>query len=438
MPVSEEAKRFELSSLVEIAIRDDSHLEDSGGSLQKIIGGAPEDGKAKYYQELSEAASKRASQLASQLASSLQLASAMKLVATLKELPSLGSTRPLNSRTRSLLKIIETALPDEERRILRDKLKSYSGEDSKRGSRERQTRRNSIPEVNLYDLVPVELRVDLRRAAQQMISEGGEGVANTMRRDEVRRELTRLRRDEKILKLLSLTSTTSPDTAELFPLIDSISTSVKGKAFVQDLEVLKDKLGGKEVQQVVSSNLMLIFSDDPALGWSAGKYPLGNGSCQEYALGTMAEALMGYVGDGHTRIAYVVDANKIGARSPEELLSMPAQTILDGVVARTVVKIAETSAGDKVAVLEPTYTTINKANKIYNRAIEDAIQRLLPEDIKIYRTSSHGEELTIPASRNPEGQYEDGSEGGANHGGLGIMYGSYRLTAAPLAAGPER
>jgi hypothetical protein len=213
----------------------------------------------------------------------------------------------------------------------------------------------------------------------------------------------------------------------------------KGSAFSQDIgnieSVLKQSAEGAGKRE-----LAMVVSDNPSLLWQAGKYPLGNGSCQHYAEGSMAQALMGYVGDAHTKVGYIFDMRKLPEefqqriRNRETLQSMlvdiPPAEILHATVARSILKITRTAEQKCTIFIEPVYSVVNKSDRAMDRYFELFTEFFIAESMGARVARGGGDiNVTVPASRNPSGQYEDGADGGANNAGLGIQYGSYDLAA---------
>jgi hypothetical protein len=224
-------------------------------------------------------------------------------------------------------------------------------------------------------------------------------------------------------------------------LITELKSAFRGAPFEQDLEEIGRDLRGRDVD-LGPKRLAFIFSDDPNLLWQSGKYPLGNGSCQHYADGSMAGALMGYVGDPHIKVLYTVNINALSKESQSKideigfgaaLESLPREELLKASVARTIVKYGHSKERGPVVVLEPTYTTVNKSDTSHDRAIELFMLEYVtkPMGVSLARVGS-GETVTIQASLSPGGQYEDGPNGNAGNGGMGVRQGRYSLSVRTI------
>ena len=218
-----------------------------------------------------------------------------------------------------------------------------------------------------------------------------------------------------------------------------IKKAYKGSGFLQDI-VNVEYLIKEQVAHTGSRRLAMVFSDNPSFLWQAGKYPIGNGSCQHYAEGSMAESLMGYVGDAHSKVAYLFDINSLSesvrehidkANSLQEGISeLKPNELLKAVVARSIIKLTKDSDNKPAIFMEPVYSVINKSDHSMDRYYNLFMDTFVASPMGAKLTQGSGSEiLAIPASRNPRGQYEDGAEGNAGHAGLGIQTGSYTLGA---------
>lgn len=213
----------------------------------------------------------------------------------------------------------------------------------------------------------------------------------------------------------------------------------KGSGFLQDIGNIEAVLT-QSAEDTGKRQLALVVSDNPSLLWQSGKYPLGNGSCQHYAEGSTAQALMGYVGDAHTKVGYLFDVRAL----PEEFQSrmrggvtlqamlddIPPLDLLRATIARSIIKILRAPNKTPAIFIEPVYSVVNKSNRGMDRYFELFTEFFIASEMDA-RVTRGGSELNlrVPASRNPSGQYEDGAYGGADHAGMGIQNGSYTLPA---------
>src|SRR3989344_2824817 len=224
--------------------------------------------------------------------------------------------------------------------------------------------------------------------------------------------------------------------------LENLKKVFKDCAFTQDLKNVEFILK-EQTQFTGKRRLVMVLSDNPSFLWQAGKYPIGNGSCQHYAEGSMSQSLMGYVGDAHIKVAYLFDINSL----PENLKTkikdgLPLGEIVDqasppeilqAVVARSIVKIGKDEQNRPAIFMEPTYSVINKGDISMDRYFNLFTDLFVVEPMKskLYRGSG-SEKLNIPPSRNPEGQYEDGAVGNAQNAGMGIQTSSYSISAKSI------
>ncbi len=214
--------------------------------------------------------------------------------------------------------------------------------------------------------------------------------------------------------------------------------------FLQDLNNIEQSLTESQSNPgTVNRRLAFVSTDNPQMLWQVGKYPLGSGSCQNYESGSYAQSLLGYVGDAHSKAVFLVDINKLSPEDQERvssatdfsvaMLETPAQSLLEASVARTVLKLAKTETGHAV-FLEPTYTVINKGDKSMNSSFDVFVQDFIARPMGVATArGGDGGSVTIPTSRNPAGQYEDGAAGNAGHAGMGIQKGTYKVPARFLS-----
>lgn len=198
--------------------------------------------------------------------------------------------------------------------------------------------------------------------------------------------------------------------------VDRLKKYFKGSPLLQDINniefALKEKIDFGEKRR-----LAMVLSDDPQMLWQAGKYPIGNGSCQHYAEGSHANRLMGYVGDANCKVAYLVDLNKLPADIKKELEKkgfedikdkIPVQELLNASLARSIVKMTKDNENGPVILLEPTYTVIYKSDDSMDRYFNIFIDVMVAESMNAKVARGGGKEsLAKGYSRSPEDQYED-------------------------------
>lgn len=224
--------------------------------------------------------------------------------------------------------------------------------------------------------------------------------------------------------------------------IDNLKKVFKDSAFMQDLKNIEFILK-EQTQFIGKRRLAMVLSDNPSFLWQAGKYPIGNGSCQHYAEGSMSSSLMGYVGDAHIKVSYLFDINSLpenlktkikdGVPLGEIINQAKPPEILQAVVARSIVKVGKDERNKPAIFMEPTYSVINKGDISMDRYFNLFTDLFVVEPMKskLYRGSG-SEKLNIPPSRNPEGQYEDGAVGNAQNAGMGIQTSSYTIFAKSI------
>jgi len=185
---------------------------------------------------------------------------------------------------------------------------------------------------------------------------------------------------------------------------------------LQDIDnvefILKEKIDFGEKRR-----LAMVFTDNPQMLWQAGKYPLGNGSCQHYAEGSYANQLMGYVGDSNCKVVYLVDLNRLpqGVRNEieekgvEEIKDkISKQDLLNASLARSIIKMTKDLKKEPVILLEPTYTIVYKGDASMDRYFNLFIDLMVAEPMKAKMARGGGNNSIIKGrSLSPEGQYED-------------------------------
>lgn len=194
-----------------------------------------------------------------------------------------------------------------------------------------------------------------------------------------------------------------------------------------------------------NTEVAVIITDNPYLLLNVGKYPLGNGSCQNYENPSLNKTLLGYVGDAGTKAIFVIQVNKLSEDLQqkikeggiESLINTPYETeILPAIIGRSVLKLGTAVELDEDnnnqefpgLYIEPTYTLVNKSNRSLNPIIYDAVISGYAKDMGLgVYTGVGSTTIKMNKSRNPEGQYEDGSLGGAHHGGMGQQQDDYEL-----------
>ncbi len=209
--------------------------------------------------------------------------------------------------------------------------------------------------------------------------------------------------------------------------------------FVQDIENIQSVISQRE-ELGAKRRLAMIVTDNPQMVFQAGKYPLGCGSCQNYeGSPEWNKSLAGYVADAHTKVAYLIDLNKLPENLRLEIETkgfeqvkgiIPPQDLLDASIARSVTKLTKTFDDKPALFIEPTYGSINKGDLSMDKYFNIFLELIASEPMGIRLVRGGGDEtVSVPKSRNPSGQYEDCAAGNAGHAGMGIQTGSYTMSA---------
>jgi hypothetical protein len=198
--------------------------------------------------------------------------------------------------------------------------------------------------------------------------------------------------------------------------LERLKKYFKDSPLVQDISnvefILKEKIDFGEKRR-----LAMVFTDNAQMLWQAGKYPLGNGSCQHYAEGSYANQLMGYVGDPNCKVAYLVDLNRLSQDIKNEIEErgieeakdrIPKQDLLNASLARSIIKMTKDRKEEPVILLEPTYTVVYKGDVSMDRYFNLFIDLMVAEPMKAKMARGGGNDSVIKGhSLSPEGQYED-------------------------------
>jgi hypothetical protein len=217
----------------------------------------------------------------------------------------------------------------------------------------------------------------------------------------------------------------------------------KNASFLQDIETITGILETKN-QLSEKYRIGVLLSDDPRMMIQLGKYPEGNGSCQNYeGSADHNQALAGYMGDAHSKVIYLYNVNRFPpeaqARIDDEgidavIASLSNADFMESIIGRSIVKLVATPDKKPMLFIEPTYTTLQKTDQTLKQYVLRAVRAAFatPMGIQIAEGSA-GEAgdvtVTVPASRNPGGQYEDGAFGAANNPGIGRKTVEYTMPA---------
>lgn len=225
--------------------------------------------------------------------------------------------------------------------------------------------------------------------------------------------------------------------------ISSVINSLKkffqdNQTFLQDLDNIQTAVTHKE-DIGTNRHLAMIITDNPQMLFQVGKYPTGCGSCQNYeGSPDWNKALAGYVADAHIKVAFLIDLNKLppdirqGIKTSgfEQMKDfIPTQNLLEASIGRSILKIVKLNSGTALFI-EPTYTQMNKDDFSMNIYVDLFAKLMVSNPMNIALVRGAGEEIvTVPASRNPNGQYEDAAAGNHGNAGMGIQKGTYTMSA---------
>ncbi len=240
--------------------------------------------------------------------------------------------------------------------------------------------------------------------------------------------------DKQLLLAGKLHHDGKKDNEQLIKSLKNLKAYFQGVSFLGDLENIENLIDLNE-DISVSKKLAFLSTDEAQMLFNVGVYPLGNGSCQNYFKGTVAEALLGYVGDAHSRALYVLDLNKLSDKYAEIVAregitalldndKIPQKEVLESVIARSILKLSKNGC----LFMEPIYTVLNKGDVSLRNKIITFLQKNYGQKMQIDLAVGAGDyEITVPASANPEGQYEDSGVNYDDYVGIGKMVGEYSL-----------
>ncbi|MDO8487932.1 MAG: hypothetical protein Q7S31_01275, partial [bacterium] len=279
------------------------------------------------------------------------------------------------------------------------------------------------------------------------------GVTDTSSLKELYAALDHLKNTVNMIKLTTLSPEAiafdrltvvggNPDaTPSLAATLESCRKYFEGTIIEAEIDGVKDLIGGtSEVAR--ERNLLFIFTDNPLVGLTIGRYPIGAQSCQKYWNGS--DTLAAYPADAMTKICILVDKSKL----PDEILSefdsagsederlrifnRSTDRFLEAIVARRVTKVVRKilPKREPALFLEPIYTPYDRRQmtKYMNMG---AVSGLLKELGLPLVCGGSSFKVKVAGSRNTE-QYEDGEFGGPDNGGMGTKTGEYTMAARDL------
>lgn len=218
----------------------------------------------------------------------------------------------------------------------------------------------------------------------------------------------------------------------------------KDSQITAEIERIEDILGN-QADTAGQSDIICVFTDNPLVGLTVGKYPKGAESCQKYTNASIE--LAAYPADASTKFSLLIDKSKLpediatkldSATTMEEkmeIFNTNTYTFLEAMIARRITKIIRRSDTNKPAIfLEPVYTSYDKEQM--TRQLNDFARQILrpKTTLQLMTGEIHtiaGIRVKVASSRNGT-QYEDGATGGPDNGGMGIKSGPYEMDAELL------
>lgn len=341
----------------------------------------------------------------------------------LEEIIPPGQTIKINKKTRDAIDFISKFLPKENVKEIAEKIRTLKdgddvGEDELISLESRKTLSEKVKQIEENYAKAFESDIwDTHNLDKNNLKNLGQFY---QKRQELKSAIDLLRLSNLSNRLIATNKIIEKEGKKggeaLITVIDNLKKYFKDSALLQDIKniefALKEKSDFGEKRK-----LAVIFTDNPQVMWQVGKYPLGCGSCQNYAEGSYADQLMGYVGDANCKTLYLVDLNKLPQDVKNKISEngfnemkdgIHHQDILEASLARSIVKITKDQKGEPVVLIEPTYTVINKGDDSMDRYFNIFTGVLIAEPGNLKTARGGGNEsVSKGQSRSPQGQYED-------------------------------
>lgn len=245
---------------------------------------------------------------------------------------------------------------------------------------------------------------------------------------------------------------------ELFSLLAANPSTLSVAQFTEKLEFVKKQLSEfNELDEKLASiqeslrkenpgqdnHLLFVFTDNPLVCLTVGKYPEGAVSCQSYW--QSSTTLAAYPADAMTKLCLLIDKNNLPEDVAEkltcattneeklEIFNNNTYAFLEAMIARRVTKIVRDDQSQEACIfLEPVYTSHNQTlmTKHLNKF---ALGFLNPKTGLNLVRGGGNMQVKVASSRN-QYQYEDGEKGGPQNGGIGTKEGEYTMPAQYLQA----
>ena len=222
--------------------------------------------------------------------------------------------------------------------------------------------------------------------------------------------------------------------------LTKLSKSFRGCTISDEIGRIHD-LVGSITPVSKQSDLCFVFTDNPLVGLTVGRYPQGAQSCQKYWFGD--DTLAAFSSDALTKICLLIDKSKLpdpivdllnDAKSEDEkilIFNQHTNLFLEAIIARRVTKIVKQSISQAANIfLEPVYTSYDRTQitKLLNSFVRFKIQ--VQTNLPLLRGGGNIE-VNVAKSRNVD-QYEDGEFGGPHNGGIGSQRQSYTMPGQRL------
>jgi len=269
--------------------------------------------------------------------------------------------------------------------------------------------------------------------------------------------IRRIRKDiEFIQKTMSLLNVTAQEISngrfdrennseDINSVINFLTTHIVTDSSKESEKILNTLLSRKDLVSQ-SGEVVVLITDNPFLMINIGKYPPGSGSCQNYESGGYNKALLGYVGDAKTKGVFVLKLDKLSPKTQEiiktkgigGIYNTPYESeVLDALIGRSIIKLGSTHSTredqdyEKPAIIvQPTYTSVNKADTSLNQIIIDSVIGGYADDLgaEVYIINGTTE-IQLSQSRSPLGEYDDGNKNGTN---IGMVSSDYQITGTKV------
>ncbi|KXK07604.1 MAG: hypothetical protein UZ21_OP11001000963 [Microgenomates bacterium OLB22] len=354
---------------------------------------------------------------------------------------------PINTKTASLVEYVSKYLPSDKAELV--KLLYKTAAEAARDSRGEAS-------VSAESLFSSEVRVLLEAKLEELDQGLTEALASswasrngiTSRTEAfefVKRHRSKRQVQGAILSLCVLLTTNESDLVRDYAKGDkqtaiekhiaSLKAFFKGNTtFLQDLSNIEFAAHSFQEESGLDRHFVMLSTDDPEILMQIGRYPIGNGSCQNYDGDAQHnKGLCAYVADAHIRAICLFDVSKLSSEYQSmiregglnvAMKTIPRKSLLDAMVARSIIKLG-TYNDAPVLYVEPCYSSLNKREGTINRFFHTFAAKVYGENMGLSLFhEGRDTSIRISETRNPGGQYEDGNTK------AGLMYDAYLLPAS--------